>query len=194
MMALSNYGLISVLTVLAGVFEKLIYNQLYDYLKENEHLFSNQFGFRALHSVVTCLLTTTDILYVNMANCRYTANIFIDLKKTFDTLDLGVLCTKVKLYGVDNLELKWFSSYLTNRKLLCKVNGVYSKTEDFGFSVPQGSCFGPFLFLIYINNLPFSLKECRVIIHADDTNTSYSSMSHEGITQTLNYELSLLEQ
>ena len=77
----SNYRPISVLPVLASVFEKLIHNQLYDYLDRNKHLFSNQSGFRALHSVVTCLLNNTDDWYVNMGDGRYTANIFIDLKK-----------------------------------------------------------------------------------------------------------------
>ena len=77
----SNYRPISVLPVLARVFEKIIHNQLYHYLDKNNHLFSNQSGFRALHSVVTCLLNSTDDWYVNMDNGKYTANIFIDLKR-----------------------------------------------------------------------------------------------------------------
>ena len=95
----------------------------------------------------------------------------------------------MKLYGVDNLELKWFSTYLTNRKQLCKVNGVCSKTEDIGCGVPQGSCLGPLLFLLYINYHPLSLKEYRVTMYADDTSISYSSTSLEGINQTLNCEI-----
>ena len=77
----SSYRPISVLPVLTRVFEKLIHNQLYDYLDKNNHLFSNQSGLRALHSVVTCLLNSTDDWYVNMDNGKYTANIFIDLKR-----------------------------------------------------------------------------------------------------------------
>ena len=65
-----------------------------------------------------------------MDNVRYTANIFIDLKKAFDTVNYGILLSKMKLYGIDNLELHWFSSYLTNRKQLCKVKGICYKTED----------------------------------------------------------------
>ena len=100
----------------------------------------------------------------------------------------------MKLYGVDNLELKWFSSYLTNRKQLCKVNDACSKTEDICCGVPQDSCLGPLLCLIYINYLPLSLRECRVTMYADDTSISYPSESLEGINQTLNCELNLLEQ
>ena len=190
----SNYRPISVLPVLAKVFEKLIHNQLYDYLDKNDHLFSNQSGFRALHSVVTCLLNSTDDWYVNMDKGRYTANIFIDLKKAFDTVDHDILLAKLRKYGTENLELTWFTSYLTNRKQFCKVNGVFSKTEDIRCGVPQGSCLGPLLFLIYIKDLPFSLKKAKVTMYADDTSISFSSSSLEDIDQTLNSELSHLKQ
>ena len=182
------------LPVLARVFEKLICNQLYDYLDKNRHLFSNQSGFRALHSTVTCLLNNTDDWYVNMDNGRYTANIFIDLKKAFDTVDHDILLAKLRKYGVDNLEFAWFSSYLTNRKQYCKVNGVSSKMKDIKCGVPQGSCLGPLLFLIYINDLPFSLKKAKVTMYADDTSFSYSPRSMEDINQTLNNELGHLKQ
>ena len=190
----SNYRPISVLPVLARVFEKLIYNQLYDYLDKNKHLFLNQSGFRALHSTVTCLLNNTDDWYVNMDGGKYTANIFIDLKKAFDTVDHDILLAKLRKYGVDNLEFAWFSSYLTNRKQYCKVNGVSSKTEDIKCGVPQGSCLGPLLFLIYINDLPFSLKKGKVTMYADDTSIYYSSRNMEAINQTLNSELDHMRQ
>ena len=190
----SNYRPISVLPVLARVFEKIIHNQLYHYLDKNNHLFSNQSGFRALHSVVTCLLNSTDDWYVNMDNGKYTANIFIDLKKAFDTVDHDILLAKLRKYGVENLELTWFTSYLMNRKQFCKVNGVCSNTKDIRCGVPQGSCLGPLLFLIYINDLPFSLKKAKVTMYADDTSISYSSSSLEDVNQTLNSELSHLKK
>ena len=179
---------------MAGAFEKLIHKQLYDYLDKNNHLFSNQSGFKALHSVVTCLLNSTDDWYVNMDNGRYTANIFINLKKAFDTVDHDILLTKFAKYGVESLERTWFTSYLTNRKQLCKVNGVCSNTKDIRYVVPQGSCLGPLLFLIFINDQPFSLKKAKVTMYADDTNISYSSSRLEDVNQTLNSELSHLKK
>ena len=82
--------------MLARVFSKLIHDPLYDYLDGNEHLFSNQSGFRALHSVVTCLLNNTDDWYANMDDCSYTANILIGLIKSFDTVDHDILLAKLR--------------------------------------------------------------------------------------------------
>ena len=104
----SNYRPISVLPVLSRVFEKLVYNQLYEYLEENKHLFLHQSGFRSLHSVVTSLLNNTNDWYVNIDNGKYTAMVFINLKKAFDTVNHQILLAKLKKYGTDGLEYLWF--------------------------------------------------------------------------------------
>ena len=76
----SDYRPISVLPVVSRLFEKLIYDQLYQYLLDkHKYLVSHQSGFRSLHSVVTCLLKGTSDWYIDLDNGRYTAMIFIDL-------------------------------------------------------------------------------------------------------------------
>ena len=114
-----------------------------------------------------------------MDDGRYTANIFIDLKKAFNTVDHDILLAKLRKYGVENLELAWFTSYLTNRKQFCIVNRICSKTKDIHCGVPQSSFLGPLLFLIYINDLPFALKKGKVTMYADDTSISYQTLNSE---------------
>ena len=99
--------------------------------------------------------------------------IFIDLKKAFDTVDHGILLDKMKFYGICGLKHDWYRSYLNNRKQFCKVNGVLSDIEDIDVGVPQGSCLGPLLFLLCINDLPFALKKAETNMYADDTMISF---------------------
>ena len=101
----SNYRPISVLPVLSRLFEKLVYDQLYNYLISNEMLFSRQSSFRKLHSVLTCLLKCTNDWYLNIDSGRYTSVTFINLKKAFDTVNHDILLQKLELYGVRNKEL-----------------------------------------------------------------------------------------
>ena len=137
------------LPVVARLFEKLVFNQLYHYLDENGFLSPDQSGFRALHSTVTSLLKCTDDWYSWLDTGQMIALIFINLKKAFDIVDHDILCQKLYLYGVQDRELAWFKSYLSNRKTFARANGVYSKIEEIDIGVPQGSCLGSLLFLFY---------------------------------------------
>ena len=188
----SNYRPISVLPFLSRVFEKLVFNQLYEYLDKIKLIHYKQSELRSLHSAVTCLLKSTDDWYANMDKGRFTATVFIDLKKAFDTVDHDILLQKIGEYGVIGLEHIWFSSYLKNRRQLCKVNGVASNMGEINCGVPQGSFLGPFLFLIYINDLPFSLKSSEVTMYADDTSISYSSKNIDERNETLDSDLDSL--
>ena len=111
-----------------------------------------------------------------------------------NTVDHDILLQKIEKYGVIGLEHIWFSSYLKNRGQLCRVNGVASDMGEINFGVPQGSCHGPLLFLIYINNLPFSLKNMEVTMYADDINISYSSKNIDELNETINSDLDSLKQ
>ena len=68
------------LPFLSRVFEKLVFNQLYEYLDKNKLIHYKQSGFRSLNSAVTFLLKSTDDWYANTDKGRFTATVFIDLK------------------------------------------------------------------------------------------------------------------
>ena len=74
----------------------------------------------------------------------------------------SILLAKLNFYGPEGKELNWFKSYLENRRQYCKVNGKVSKIEVVNCGVPQGSCLGPLLFLVYINDLPNCLEKSNV--------------------------------
>ena len=111
----------------------------------------------------------------------------------FDTVEHDFLLGKLSHYGIKNNEHKWFSSYLRNRRQCCRVNGITSNIEKITFGVPQGSCLGPLLFLLYINDLPVALKCSKVTMYADDTSLAHSAKDVKDITSTMNIELENLK-
>ena len=72
--------------------------------------------------------------------------VLIDLKKAFDTVDHDLLCKKLEHYGVQQGELSWFQSSLSNRKQFCSLGEVDSEIWEVEVGVPQGSCLGHFFF------------------------------------------------
>ena len=156
-------------------------------------IFTDQSGFRALHSVLTSLLKCTNDWYLNIDKGKYTAVVYIDLKKAFDTVDHDILLRKLNFCGLKGKELSWFRSYLTDRRQCCKVNGRISATDSITCGVPQGSCLGPLLFLVYINDLPSCLKNSLVSMYADDTSIYYASESVSEINQAVNADLEALK-
>ena len=84
---LNNYCPISIIPVVTKVCERIVYNQFYEYLTENNLISCNQSGFRSLHSTVTALLEATDNWDFNIVKGNVNAVIFLDLKKAFDIFD-----------------------------------------------------------------------------------------------------------
>ena len=84
---LNNYRPISVLPIVSKLFEKITYQQLYNYLDKNKLLNTYQSGFRSLHSTMTALLESTNNWSINIDNGLLNGVVYIDLKKAFDTID-----------------------------------------------------------------------------------------------------------
>ena len=70
----------------------------------------------------------TEKIKESIDNGNYGCGIFIDLKKAFDTVNHKILLMKLEHYGVRGSSLKWFESYLTDRKQFVFYNGVSSDT------------------------------------------------------------------
>ena len=112
--------------------------------------------------------------------------LFLDLKKAFDTVDHVILLAMLEKYGIQGNSLEWFKSYLKDRKQVCSVNVKVSAAKNIKCGVPQGSNLGPILFLLYINDLPNSLKTSKPTLFADDTNLICEGQNSSEIENKLN--------
>ena len=92
----------------------------------------------------------------SIENKQFTVGIFIDLSKAFDTVDhniCNIFLQKLEHYGIRGTALKWFCSYLNDRKQFVEFRGHCSTPCKIQCGVSQGSILEPLLFLIYINDL-----------------------------------------
>ena len=79
---LNNYRPISVISVIAKVFERIIYDQLYNFLTNEDIISNHQSGFRSLHSTVTALLEATDNWAFNIDHGNVNAVVLTPLTMT----------------------------------------------------------------------------------------------------------------
>ena len=170
---LQNYRPISILCSISKIFEKIMYKQLYSFLEKYKLLYEKQFGFRRKHSTVHALIEVTKKIRYALDNDALVMGIYLDVKKAFDTVNHVILLEKLYHYGVRGNIHKWFKSYLTNRMQFVQVDGINSNYQNIKSGVPQGSVLGPLLFLIYVNDVQYSIQkisDSQVMLFADDTN------------------------
>ena len=174
--SVEQYRPISLLCNISKVLEKLIYDELYEIVKQK--LDNSQHGFRKQRSVVTQMLMFLDHLY----SCYDTEDkelyvLYLDFKKAFDSVPHQPLLNKIKELGIGGNFLKIIASYLTNRKQYVRLNNEKSETVKVTSGVPQGSLLGPLLFIIYVNDLPKCTTNCQAFGYADDYKLVTSKLS-----------------
>jgi hypothetical protein len=163
-----NYRPISLLWITSKVLERCILNNIKCTLLDIVNVC--QHGFIAGRSCVTNLLETLDYVGSYLDNGGHVDIIYMDMSKAFDKVDHGLLIQKLcNNFGIGGNLQKWFQSYVENRMQRVTVLGATSDPVSVTSGVPQGSLLGPALFLLYVNDLPRTVKSGRVAMFAEDT-------------------------
>ena len=166
----NNYRPVSLLPIFGKVFEKILFNSIFEYLQENCLLCDNQSGFRPSDSCEYQLLSIVHDIYASF-DCnppKDVRGIFLDISKAFDRVWHEGLIYKMKCIGITGMPLKLLQNFLQNRHQQVLLNGQCSSWAPVFAGVPQGSVLGPLFFLIYINDLTKDISSTNKLF-ADDT-------------------------
>ena len=138
-----NYRPISILPAFSKIFERAVYNRIFQFLVDNDILFKHQFGFRPGHSTSHALINFVSKV-ANAVDChKYLAGIFLDLSKAFDTLDHAILLSKLEACGITGTADQWITDYFRNRMQYVQIGDSKSDALRQICGVPQGSILGP---------------------------------------------------
>ena len=166
-----NYRPISILSPISKIFERILYNQLYNTF--DDILSMSQCGFRKGFSAQHCLIVMLEKFKKSIDSKKCCGVLLTDLSKAFDCLSHDLLIAKLEAYGLDYISLKLMYSYLKFRYQRVRVNSKYSKWSEILCGVPQGSILGPLLFNIYLSDL-FLFVSPDIANYADD-NSPYTA-------------------
>jgi len=164
----SNYRPISLLPICSKIFEKVIYDSMYTFFRENNLISKNQSGFIPGDSTINQLLAITTEIFNAFEDVDETRAVFLDISKAFDKVWHEGLIFKLRQNGINNNLLLLITSFLSNRKQRVVLNGIQSDWQNIYSGVPQGSVLGPLLFLIYINDLSDNINS-NIKLFADDS-------------------------
>ena len=169
---LKNYRPVSNLHFVAKVLEKLVMIRLDEHMETHSLHDPMQSAYKKAHSTETALVRiSNDILQATDNNkCVILAS--LDLSAAFDTVDHSTFVYRLKnLYGVSDISLRWFTSYLANRSYKVCVNGSLSTSHSLISGVPQGSVLGARFYTMYTYPMSKIVKDHNLCYHsyADDT-------------------------
>ena len=184
----NNFRPISLISPFSKLFEKCLLTQLSSFFQSNSLISPNQFGFKENTSTEIAVSKIYDEYVQNIEDKKITCSVYLDISKAFDTVNHQILLKKLDRYGVRGLPLGILKSYLSNRYQYTSISGSFSSCLPIFSGVPQGSVLGPFLFSVFINDLPL-ITNMKSTLFADDACLSYSHNCILQIERFVNKEL-----
>ena len=132
--SLNNYRPISLLPLCGKIFEKIVFEQLYSYLNNNDPITRNQSGFRPGDSTTNQLVFLTNEIHecFEHKNSIEVRAFFSDISKAFDKVWRDGFLFKLKQNGIHGNLLSLLKSYLHNRHQRVVLDGFcfeYTEVE-----------------------------------------------------------------
>jgi hypothetical protein len=207
-----NYRPVAIVPIFSKVLQRVIFNQLLEYLTKNELIHPNHHAYRSSHSTTTALIQMYDVWLQSLEAKQLAGVCFLDMSAAFDIVDHSLLVKKLKLYGCEENCTNWIQSYLCDRSQCVSIDGTLSKLLPVQHGVPQGSILGPLLYTLFTNELPevvhdhqsrlddnqwpgfnMSCSGCGTLsCYADDTTYSCSDSDPAALSQKLSAKFTVI--
>ena len=211
-----NYRPVAIIPIFSKILERIVFNQMIEYVTANQLLHPNHHAYRAHHNTTTALIQLYDVWVEAVQNGELAGVCFLDMSAAFDIVDHSLLLEKLELYGFDKNMLNWTNSYLSGRTQAVSIDGSLSRLLHVQHGVPQGSILGPLLYTLFTNELPetvhdhanlnqerlpgsswqpFSMgcKDCgTTACYADDTTYSCSDSDPARLSEKLTYQYGVM--
>ena len=165
---LGNYRPVSLLPVCGKIFERLIFNEMFKFLLENNLVSPTQSGFKPGDSYSNQLLSITHEIFQSFDEGFEVRSVFLNISKAFDKVWQKGLIFKLSQNGISGNLPDILSDFLSDRKHSVFLNGQKCTWENVNGGIPQGSILGPLLFLIYRKDLSGDLFS-KTKLFAEDT-------------------------
>ena len=168
----SNYRPVSNLSFISKLIERVVSEQI--------NAFTHQYGldeplqsaFKANHSTETALVKVQNDILRAFDKQEVVLLALLDLSAAFDTCNHSILLSRLEReFNISEVALKWFKSYLSERKQRVKINSSLSDPVQLSTGFPQGSGWGPQAYSKYVGPLGDLLSLLDILYHlfADDT-------------------------
>jgi hypothetical protein len=169
---------ISLLPCFSKIYEKCFLLHFREWINDQGILPEEQSGFRPGHNMAVRLVSIIDQIGQSLSKNTAAAGLFVDFKTAFNQLWYQGLWLKLTRLNCPLFFIAWLRKYLSGRTAHIEIKGMHSPGFHLHKGVPQGSCIGPVLFILFHYDILNSLT----VIHwrhlfADDLAILFSPSS-----------------
>ena len=173
---IGNYRPISLTSSFSRLFETILLDKMLLYILNNNLISEHQFGFLPNRSACSNLLTSLNSWLHSYEAFESVSVLYTDIKKAFDSVNHRILIKVLQSYGINARMVSWIENFLSNRSQQVCINASTSSSLSVLSGVPQGSVIGPFLFLLFYDDVTkCTSPEVSINLFADDSKL-YSSI------------------